>query len=342
MQDVLTLTPGGRPLAQSLGYPAAAVVVDNYTSNFVTLPDAGKTIPPWIFGVVVALPAGVRRALVTLTPTVPAVPGPPVPLVQCITTWTDIPQVPSSGHLLSQSVIGVSTLVDTVNAAVGADVTHNNVPLPAGTQTVAVKTTITSGVQVRPAILTIADADGTTYIVQNPVNNTSWVFASVVDVKNLEIELNNNIGPGTTAYQTVVYASPLPLESGTQPVSGTVAVSSVGGTVAVLEGGWKFLRVAGTLVGGSGNGITPIAAVGGQTIFLKRVTLTIDTAQAAGSSIHLVDGAPAGTIFHDVPTNVLAPPAFEGGGGALTLGNAFSVWVDVGGTLRGSVVYRQA
>lgn len=235
MQSVLTLTPGGSPLGQSLGFTAAAVQVDNLTPDFLNLTDVGRTVPPWFVGVVIPLPEGIRQASASLTATTPAAPGPAVPKQQCTLTWTDQVLPADPGHPLSQAGYGASTLVLTLDAAVGADVTKF-LDLPSGTQTVAVKTTVTSGSSVRPAILTVADKAGTSYLVQNPVNDTSWAFVSVVDAAGLEVELNNNIGPGNTAFETLVYASPLPLQTSplTVTISGQPISATISGTPTVV------------------------------------------------------------------------------------------------------------
>jgi hypothetical protein len=131
VQSVLTLAPGAVAQAQSLGFTALSVIVDNYTSSYVVLPDAGKTIPPWTYGAVVTLPEGIRQANASLVATVPAVAGPPVPVVQAVLTWTDQPLPADPGHILSQGVYGLQVLLGQVVAPVppGTAVTKTfNVP----------------------------------------------------------------------------------------------------------------------------------------------------------------------------------------------------------------------
>lgn len=145
-QSVLKLTPSGRPLGVSLGFGARAVVVDNYTSSYVLLPDAGKTIPPWTYGAVVTLPPeGVRQARASLVPTVPAVPGPPVPVSETALTWTDQLLSADPGHLLQQSQytnrqklypdgVAIPVITNTPSFTVGAGATVTKTfTLPAGT-----------------------------------------------------------------------------------------------------------------------------------------------------------------------------------------------------------------
>lgn len=145
-QSVLKLTPGGRPLGVSLGFGARAVVVDNYTSSYVLLPDAGKTIPPWTYGAVVTLPPeGIRQARASLVPTVPAVPGPPVPVSETALTWTDQLLSADPGHLLQQSAYGLQQVIGSLTAATGALVTKT-FDVPAGTQAIGFEVYGTVGI----------------------------------------------------------------------------------------------------------------------------------------------------------------------------------------------------
>lgn len=102
--DILTMQPGGQPIAQSLGYALAAVVVDNYTQDYVRLPDANRDVPPYSFGVVVPLSGGgtARAKLVATSPAV--INGPPMPRNEAVLTWTDQALTPSSGVTLADSV----------------------------------------------------------------------------------------------------------------------------------------------------------------------------------------------------------------------------------------------
>lgn len=136
-QVVTTLTPGGHALGQTLGFEAAAVICDNYTSSYLQLVDAGKTIPPWTVSAVVALPPGIRQANAKLVPTTPAIPGPPVPLSQATLTWSDAALPANPGHLLQQASFGQATLIDSALGVTpgGGSVTHTGIAVPAGTQT---------------------------------------------------------------------------------------------------------------------------------------------------------------------------------------------------------------
>lgn len=132
-QTVTTLTPGGRALGQSLGFDAAAVIVDNYTSSYVRLPDVGKTIPPWVYGAVVALPPGIRQANASLLATVPAVPGPPVPVSQATLTWTDAALASDPGHLLQQASFAQAQIITKVQVPATSGTTTGSFSIPAGT-----------------------------------------------------------------------------------------------------------------------------------------------------------------------------------------------------------------
>lgn len=134
-QSVLTLAPGGQPLAQALGFDAAAVVVDNLTSSYVRLTDVGVDLPPFVYGAVVALPPGLRRATASLVATVPAVAGPPVPAAKATLTWTDQVLPTSAGHLLQQSSYQQSQVLQHITVLANGSSTVT-VSLPAGTQSI--------------------------------------------------------------------------------------------------------------------------------------------------------------------------------------------------------------
>lgn len=134
-QTVLTLTPGSRPLGLTLGFTAVTVIVDNYTSSYLQLTDAGKTIPPWTYGAVVSLPDGIRQANAKLVPTVPAVAGPPVPASQATLTWTDQPLPADPGHLLQQSAYQQQQVLSHPSVAANA-VSTTTVTPPAGTMAI--------------------------------------------------------------------------------------------------------------------------------------------------------------------------------------------------------------
>lgn len=113
-QQVFTLKPPGGVLRPTgLGFNAASVIADNYTDNFVLLPDAGVTLAPWTIRVVVALPPGIVRADARLVPVTHPIPGVDVPQSACFLTWTDEKLPVSSGHLLQQSgVLGLQSVSD--------------------------------------------------------------------------------------------------------------------------------------------------------------------------------------------------------------------------------------
>ena len=101
--NILTLTPTQRTMDVSLGFEARTVEVTNYTSSYVHLPDCPPDIPPWVYGAVRALPAGIRYARASLVSVSPPPVGPPVPATQAILTWGDVASAPDPGRLLPQS-----------------------------------------------------------------------------------------------------------------------------------------------------------------------------------------------------------------------------------------------
>lgn len=107
------------------------------------------------------------------------------------------------------AAFGAWTQQGTVSAASGVE-SRQSFTVPAGTQSVAYVTTITSGSLVRPAILSIEDANGSLFASQNPVDDLNYGFAPVVGT-TVVVDLDNTHGPGDTAFQTILFATPLPI-----------------------------------------------------------------------------------------------------------------------------------
>lgn len=196
MQVVLTLVPGGQALATTLGFTAASVICDNYTSNYLTLPDAGKTIPPWTYGAVVPLPDGIRQANATLTPTVPAVAGPPVPIIQASLTWTDQVLPADPGHLLQQSQYGQQTLVANIAGAANHTIGPKTFAVPAGTQSIGFLVR-EDGSNAIPQSLTIQGTQSRqNYVLTTTFSTTSGVqwfnFSSASD-SSVDVTLITNV-----------------------------------------------------------------------------------------------------------------------------------------------------
>jgi hypothetical protein len=163
-QSVLTLTPGGRPLAQNLGFEAAIVIVDNYTSSYVTLGDVGKTIPPFVYGAVVTLPPGLRRATASLTATTPAVAGPPVPLSQATLIWSDAALPADPGHLLAQTSFGLQPIVGTITTTGNGVPTSQTFAMPAGALGIQFICHGTSPFLVPNEVKVVGDVTGDAYL----------------------------------------------------------------------------------------------------------------------------------------------------------------------------------
>lgn len=185
-QEVLQLVPGGKPLAQSLGFTAATVIVDNLTSSYVTLGDVGKTIPPWTYGAVVALPPGLRRATASLTPTTPAIPGPPVPVSQVTLTWTDQVLSASPGHLLQQVTTQQQNVLGTVPANAGTSTTKD-LPVPAGTLAIGFSTYGGAGLSTAAAVNITGDQTGINYFVAASASASDGVQSVPFDVTDTSV-----------------------------------------------------------------------------------------------------------------------------------------------------------
>ena len=92
-------------LAAQLGWYARAVVVDNPTSYYVTLPDASRSVPPGVFGCVVGLDGTqVANAALVLPPQ--QVPLGALPLASGFASLTfyDEALPPNPGHLITQAI----------------------------------------------------------------------------------------------------------------------------------------------------------------------------------------------------------------------------------------------
>ena len=338
MQDVLTLTPGGLPLGVSLGFTAASVVCDNYTSNYLTLPDAGKTIPPWTYGAVVALPPGTRRALATLTPTVPAVPGPPVPVIQASLTWTDVPLPADPGHLLQQSQYAQQNVFQSVQATVAnPSVTVDNVPVPAGTQ--AIGFIIDQINNSLPTTVTIiGDQTGHTYInAVSPVAADSLQVAPAA-LQDTTVQLSVTAPVASTSLVHFL-AIPYPLVTFVRTVTGqALNVNSL------TPAAWQVpnqgpLRIASGM--NSGADATLVAAATGVTLRLFDCNIAFDGV-SANSTVTLEDSN--GGLLHDFETGVQVPAPFHGGGVALPIGLGVKLhnFAAAAMVVRGSLLYSTA
>jgi len=207
-QEVATLAPGGQPLAQSLGFEASAVVVDNLTSSYLVLADAGKTIPPWIYGAVVALPPGVRRATAKLVATTPAIPGPPVPLSLATLTWTDQPLPADPGHLLQQSQYGSQVVIGTVKGNANTTVGPTTIAVPAGTMSIGYLVRADAGNDTPRTVIILGHQSGNEYATVTPLSNIGgpqWFLFAASDT-SVDVTLTTNVSNPSSID---VLASPL-------------------------------------------------------------------------------------------------------------------------------------
>lgn len=247
MQEVLTLSPGGKPLAQTLGFTAASVIVDNLTSSYVTLGDVGKTIPPWTYGAVVALPPGLRRATASLTATTPAIPGPPVPVSAATLTWTDAELPPDPGHLLQQTTTSQQTIVASLSVAAGQQTGFQTVSVPAGTQSIGYIVR-SDGTNVTPSVLAIigvqSDNEYTGTTPPNDIGGAQWYPFAVTDT---QVQLNLGAPAGGPSHVDFL-ASPLVLALDVQQSFGTVptaALTDSAGTPITIDTSSNGSRLVG-------------------------------------------------------------------------------------------------
>lgn len=314
-QEVLQLAPGGKPLAQSLGFTAASVIIDNLTSSYVTLGDVGKTIPPWTYGAVVALPPGLRRATASLTPTTPAIPGPPVPVSQVTLTWTDQLLPADPGHLLQQTTTSQQTVIATLSVAAGQQTGFQTFPVPAGTQSIGYIVR-SDGANVTPAVLAIigvqSDNEYTGTTPPNDIGGAQWYPFAVTDTS---VKLNLGAPAGGPSHVDFL-ASPLVLALDVQQSFGTVptaALTDTAGnpiTVDTPSNGsrlvgvsladadpatWQVVNANGSIgSGGINAGTTLTVIAGGGALVRTRLRKVEFEVVAAANSIIQVE-CPAGT-----------------------------------------------
>lgn len=256
-QDVRTLTPGGLPLAASLGFGARSVTIDNFTSSFVRLPDVGIDVPPWVYGAVVRLSPPTNKARASLVATVPAIPGPPVPTSQATLTWTDAELAPDAGHLLQQSTVSQPQELGDVVGSVGT-VTTATFSLPAGTQSIAFRTIQTGGGSLTgTAALTFEDNDPnskSTFFGVNPVITNGWAFFTVSELPSsglvVILDMSGMSGAGGK-FTTSVVALPY--------VAAVGVTTFPGGSVAIKPSAGNLIMATGDTAPAYGNATNPAA-----------------------------------------------------------------------------------
>lgn len=292
-QAVLTLTPGGAPEVQSLGFPARSVIVDNYTSSYVQLPDVGKTIPPWVYGAVVPVQTNIARA--SLIPTVPAIPGPPVPISQCTLTWTAAVLPASAGHLLQQSQYSPISTIGTITTVGNGDTVTKTFPVPAGSLGIGFIVSSASGFFVPASVTTKGDVSNDGYVSETPVTVLAATGRFFPLDQNLVCGVTSATGPGQPAQVTFFALSYNP----TINVTDVVALQ-VSGPVRTQTYDWnaalQFNNTTATLTGA-----TPPAG---------------KTAVLAAYSAHVATNAAA---------TLIAQVSIKDGTGALVWGDIISI-----------------
>jgi len=368
-QSTLTMTPGGKPLGQSLGFEAATVIVDNYTSSYVVLVDAGKTIPPWYQGATIPLPVGIRQANAKLVATTPAIPGPPVPTTQATLIWTDVALPADPGHPLQQVTAQQQTVVGTVTAGAGATV-NADFPVPAGSLAIgfAVRSqadpTNPGHFFDTPQLVTIfGDQTGLEYFGTGAATNTS-VLSAPFDTSDTTVAVSVK-GNAANRSQVDFLAWPiLPAVSvrsnpGDLPISAVITdpsgnfldidnpgvgefelgVSMFRATAAPWQRPTSLFRIGASIA--AGGDLTLVAANANVTLYLFDLSLGLDAVIAGGPVVLQDDG---GTNLHDFEGATLVPNPFRGRGFNLAKGKGVKLHNFAGGAaaVRGSLLYTPA
>ena len=205
IQSVLTLVPGGPALAQSLGFDARTVIVDNFTSSYVQLADAGKTIPPWTYGAVVAFAVPENTARAKLVSVTPAPAGPAVPVVQAVLSWTDVALPPDPGHLLQQSSYAQQQSVPGFPIVVPQDGNSHDlgtVNVPPGTHAIGFTFT---GPGVLSSLIVHGQTSQINYADETAVGSFATAIVKVfsgID-SQVDIQVNTTTGAGSCTIEAV-------------------------------------------------------------------------------------------------------------------------------------------
>lgn len=372
-QSVLSLTPGGRALNQLLGFDAAAVIVDNYTSSYVVISDAGKTVPPWTVSAVVQLGPGLSQARAQLQATTPAIPGPPVPLSQCTLTWTDTPLPADAGHLLQQVTTQQETVLGTIKANAGASASKQ-VSVPAGTLAIGYAVYGGTGLSTAASVTIQGDQTGVQYFLVASASRSNGVQSVGVDVTDTSVTVTLDQTTSASAAQIDVLAWPVVptvtvrQNQGDLPI-GVFLERSDGVSIDVdnpaanqyelgvsmfraTPAPWQAATNSATTRNAPGlaTDFTIVAGVAGQKIYVHQVA--INTNVGNNWEVSLWDGASAGgkkiaDLFVSYATAVGAqlPAVWDGKGRPLTAGNALVGRQDTGAagaTIFGTYGYSQA
>lgn len=344
--QTLSLQPGGQALSQSLGFGAAAVIVDNYTSSFVRIPDAAVDVPPWCYGRVIVLPPGVGRATASLISVTPATPGPPTPLTQATLTWVDQALAPNPGVLMQGSSYDQPQLLASIPTPQSSPAT---VSVPEGTETIAWAVTNPSGLNT--GTLKIQGVQSSRIYVNTAVNGSSGAADSIassdqflVDPADTQLTITRTNSIGVVSVD--VWSIPAGSTTSVVPAKeATFPVQAVATPAAWQAPNLAPIRIATTFPTTQAGATELIAGFPGQAIRIFSLSGAWD-ASAAASSLHLVDaahGSPgAGTIRGDLSQAVQSPPPL-GPLGPFTVGNSLYAFADSGTpVLRGTLSAGQA
>jgi hypothetical protein len=344
-QTVFNIQPGGAALARTLGFRCRSVIVDNYTSSYVNITDAGKTIAPWVYGAVVTLPPGITQANASLTPTVPAVAGPPVPVIQTTLTWTDQELPVDPGHPLQQSQFSVSTLLDRIDTAPGG--TTKTYSVPAGAVSIGMSTdfdatgTSTQNRFNAPTFAEIAgQPSGAVYVdltssLVSP--SVTWVL---LDPNDRVVTVQYTIVANPLNCFIDVFTSPLALAGQQEDLQGNLLVSLANAFPAPWQAADHTVEVADALA--NGGTVTKIAGVPGFRIFVHTITLGFDAA-SAGNDLQILEGGATGTSRGRISAATVAPPAQDWKGRTFAAGNGLTLKANGAAlTPRGTIAYTVA
>lgn len=264
LSSVFAMSPGQPPMALNLGFAPRTVLVNNFTSNYVSIPDAGQLVPPFTYGAVIALPPGALNANASLVPALPAPIGPAVPRNEASLTWLDAEMTPAPGTLMPGTLAGVSQLLHATAPGFSTS-SSGSFTVPPATESLSVITVPTGSNGAAAFTLTGATTNFLYYQGNQSVATASYEVVPVDPISDPVINWSWQSAPGNR--NTDWFISPLP------------TAAPIDGILTPLP--WQAPRTDRGIVDSTGaNPATVVAAVAGQRIWVWSWKLEI-SAQAA-------------------------------------------------------------
>lgn len=323
-------------IAAQLNFDARAVQVDNYTNQYVYVPDAAKKVPPYCYGAIFPINGTqVGRAKLLGASLIES--APPTISADATLTFFGESLPPNSGMMVQVTTNQPNNTIDTV--------TINSGPVPG---TVTKSYTLSDDTR---SLVVVPNAGGGTNTVTITGNDTGFLYLNGVPT--------NGVIAFTNIYDqhvTVVYhGSASSVQQFTLVGLPTeISVGSILGAVTVTSPAppelWGKLSVGFTAAPGALNtDFTVIPGIAGVTLYVHAIV--VDNNTGNNWEVDLWDGPSAGglrvgrlsTLF-DTGVGIASPVNWDGKGRQLTVGNSLVgtlVAGAAGATVTGTVGYNQ-